>query len=131
MHLPAQACLTPLISANGQNILDDFRSEELVHSYIQHRVVENLIGYDSQVVADIIVLPSAVSTDIVERLLSRRKSLEVFSSSNTGKGGDQWNEDTPQDVVTKLDVHAWFVSSPSVGGAALTVYPENKFVDEH
>lgn len=130
--------IAPLISANGQNSFDEFCinfSEELIHSYVQRHVFEDSIGYNSQIVADGIVLPSVATMDnsaCVELLRGsqvdgkvQRKPgglLGVFykacSSFKSGKGSDQRNEDMLQDVATKFGVHASFVSSPSVGGAA-------------
>jgi chitin synthase len=129
---------TPLVSAYGQNGFDEFCinfADELLQSYVLRNTFEDRVGYNSEMTADGITLPSIATMDngaCVELLrgaqLSERAQRKpggmlgimnkACSSYKSGKGGDHRNEDALQELISKFGVHASFVASPSQGGAA-------------
>ncbi|KDR84455.1 hypothetical protein GALMADRAFT_237329 [Galerina marginata CBS 339.88] len=127
----------PLISAYGQNGFDEFCinfADELLHSYVLRHTFENGVGYNSQMTADGISLPSVSIMDngaCIELLrgsqLSERAQRKpggllgainkACSSFKSGKGGDQRDDDLLQELTSKFGVHSSFMAGPSTGSA--------------
>ena len=128
----------PLIAAYGQNGFEEFAinfADELLHSYVVRNTFEDNVGYNAHVTGDGVALPPISTMDnagCVELLrgsqLSERTHRKpggmlgvmnkAASSFKQGKGADTRDEDMLQDMVTKFGVHASFVSSPTMTGAA-------------
>ncbi|KAK7469967.1 hypothetical protein VKT23_001403 [Stygiomarasmius scandens] len=128
---------TPLVSAYGQNGLEEFCinfSDELLQSFYLRHTFEDTVGYNGHIVGDGLSLPAISTMDntaCVELLKGalpekpQRKPGGILaimnkaaSSFKSGKAGDHRNEDMLQDLVTKFGVHASFVTSPNVGAAS-------------
>ncbi|TDL30141.1 chitin synthase [Rickenella mellea] len=128
---------SPLI-ASHKNGFEDFCinfSDELVHSYVVRNVFEDGVGYNGHITGDGIGLPTIQTMDnsaCVELLRgpllgerTHRKPGGVLGVMNkacstykSGKSGDKRDEEMLQDLMTKFGVHASFIASPSVAGAA-------------
>ncbi|TFK63456.1 glycosyltransferase family 2 protein [Pluteus cervinus] len=128
----------PLVSPYGQNGFDEFCInfvDELVQSYVLRSIFEDKVGYNAFMTDDGVALPTISTMDngaCVELLrgaqLSERAQrkpggilgtmAKASSSHKSGKGGEHRDEDLLQDLVTKFGVHASFVASPGVSGAA-------------
>ena len=128
----------PLIAAYGQNGFEEFAinfADELLHSYVVRNTFEDGVGYNAHITGDGVALPAIQTMDnagCVELLrgsqLSERTHrkpggiLGVMGKAATsfkqGKGAESRDEDMLQDLMTKFGVHASFISSPTLGGAA-------------
>ncbi|KAH8118887.1 chitin synthase [Phellopilus nigrolimitatus] len=128
----------PLIAAYGQNKFEEFCinfADELLHSYVVRNTFEDAVGYDGHITGDGVVLPKIETMDnsaCVELLrgaqLSERAHRKpggmlgvinrACSAYKQGKSGEGRDEDVLQDIMTKFGVHASFVASPALGGAA-------------
>jgi chitin synthase len=126
----------PLISAYGHNGFEEFCinfSDELLQSYVVRNIFEDLVGWNSELVGDGLALPPITTMDNVacvellrgEQLNERahRKPNGVIgvmnkaaSSSKSGKGGENKDEDMLQDLISKFGTHVSFTASPSVSG---------------
>ncbi|KZO98083.1 glycosyltransferase family 2 protein [Calocera viscosa TUFC12733] len=123
---------SPLISVNGQNGFDEFCinfSNEVVQSYVLRRAFDDTVGYNGEMTADEIALPSIATMDngaCIEMLrgvvtvdFPQKKPggmLAVLgkacSNVNKGKAGERPDEELLQELVNKFGVHGSFVASP-------------------
>ncbi|KAG5652272.1 hypothetical protein H0H81_005583 [Sphagnurus paluster] len=122
----------PLVSVYGQNNFYEFCinfSDELLQSYVLRNTFEDSVGYNAVMATDGVALPSIATMDngaCIELLRgaqlserSQRKPAGLIgvlnkscSSYKSGKGGDQRDDDTLQELVSKFGVHASFIANP-------------------
>ncbi|EJU06309.1 hypothetical protein DACRYDRAFT_19523 [Dacryopinax primogenitus] len=122
----------PLISVNGQNSFDEFCvnfTNEVVQSYVLRRAFDDTMGYNAEITADEIALPSiatmdngaciemfrgVVNVDVPQRKPGGMLAVLAKECSNVsrGKASEHPDEELLQELINKFGVHGSFVTHP-------------------
>ncbi|EKM60048.1 glycosyltransferase family 2 protein [Phanerochaete carnosa HHB-10118-sp] len=122
----------PLVSAYGQNGFDEFCinfSDEVLQSYVIRNIFEDSVGYNAQMTADGVSLPSVAIMDnsaCIELLRgaqlderAHRKPSGILGGMNkacsavkSGKSGDKRDEELLQDLTARFGAHSSFIANP-------------------